>query len=68
MPGVLRDWPPGVGPVTHQRVRVALVCDNCGKRFTLMPADARARMKNKHVFHSFARPYTEWLRNQRVEG
>jgi len=60
-------WSDGGGPVTHLRLRVALVCDNCGKRFTLMPADARALMKNKHVFHSFA-CRTEWLRNQRVKG
>ncbi|MEI7434911.1 MAG: hypothetical protein WCJ93_11735 [Methanomicrobiales archaeon] len=54
--------------MTQQRVRVALICDNCGKRFTLMPAEARARMKNKHIFHSFA-CRTEWLRNQkRVKG
>ena len=43
------------------------VCDNCGKRFTLMPAEVRVRMKNKHVFHSFA-CLLEWLRNQRVKG
>jgi len=53
--------------MTHPRVRIALVCDNCGKQFTLMPSDARARMKNKHVFHSFA-CRIEWLRNHRVKG
>ena len=67
VPGVLWDWSPEGDPMTHQRVRVALVCDNCGKRFTLMPADARARMKNKHVFHSFA-CRTEWLRKQKEKG
>ena len=48
----------------HPRIRVTLVCDNCGKKFTLMPANARDRMKNKRVFHSFA-CRNEWLRNQR---
>ncbi|MCX6699775.1 MAG: hypothetical protein NTV68_07600 [Methanomicrobiales archaeon] len=53
--------------MTHQSVRVPLVCDNYGKRFTLMPAGARARVKNKRVFHSLA-CRTEWLRKQRAKG
>ena len=53
--------------MTNQRDRVALVCDNCGKNFTLMPSDARARMKNKHVFHSLA-CRIEWLRKRKVKG
>jgi len=46
---------------------IILVCDNCGKNFPLVPSDARARMKSKHVFHCFA-CRIEWLRKERVKG
>ena len=35
----------GVALLTHKGIIIVRVYDNCGKRFTLVPTEARARIK-----------------------